>query len=223
MESPKAPLPMLRHRNTLAQSFLDLNLDQNVRIIDIACGTGIVAEELREHGFTNIDGLDPVQGYLNVAQSKNLYKNVFKNFVDEKVPTPIEDDTYDVMICCAGFFQGLISPRAFPELIRITKRGGIMLWNIAEGYEHYGKDYAKYDEIVDTLVSQSRWNFYCPIQTLTNFVFTDSGAAYLSANTLADNGIAMWNKFPALREASTTRMASNVAQLISRAFPMEVT
>eukprot|EP00095_Tigriopus_kingsejongensis_P012219 maker-scaffold3155_size9965-snap-gene-0.1 protein:Tk12219 transcript:maker-scaffold3155_size9965-snap-gene-0.1-mRNA-1 annotation:"pre-mrna-processing-splicing factor 8" len=31
-----------------------------------------------------------------------------------------------------------------------------------------------------------------------------------AANTLVDNGIAMWNKFPALREASTKRMASNV-------------
>eukprot|EP00095_Tigriopus_kingsejongensis_P004673 maker-scaffold938_size78735-snap-gene-0.15 protein:Tk04673 transcript:maker-scaffold938_size78735-snap-gene-0.15-mRNA-1 annotation:"PREDICTED: uncharacterized protein LOC103511797" len=30
-----------------------------------------------------------------------------------------------------------------------------------------------------------------------------------AANTLVDNEIAMWNKFPALREASTKRMASN--------------
>eukprot|EP00095_Tigriopus_kingsejongensis_P006962 maker-scaffold406_size180810-snap-gene-0.26 protein:Tk06962 transcript:maker-scaffold406_size180810-snap-gene-0.26-mRNA-1 annotation:"helicase with zinc finger domain 2-like" len=30
-----------------------------------------------------------------------------------------------------------------------------------------------------------------------------------AANTLLDNGIAMWNKFPALREASTKRMALN--------------
>eukprot|EP00095_Tigriopus_kingsejongensis_P011401 maker-scaffold68_size422247-snap-gene-3.20 protein:Tk11401 transcript:maker-scaffold68_size422247-snap-gene-3.20-mRNA-1 annotation:"PREDICTED: uncharacterized protein LOC100905950" len=30
-----------------------------------------------------------------------------------------------------------------------------------------------------------------------------------TANTLVDNGIALWNKFPALREASTKRMASN--------------
>eukprot|EP00095_Tigriopus_kingsejongensis_P001496 maker-scaffold124_size330879-snap-gene-2.10 protein:Tk01496 transcript:maker-scaffold124_size330879-snap-gene-2.10-mRNA-1 annotation:"AGAP009769-PA" len=35
-----------------------------------------------------------------------------------------------------------------------------------------------------------------------------------AANTLVDNGIAMWNKFPALREASTKRMASNI-QLIT--------
>eukprot|EP00095_Tigriopus_kingsejongensis_P007453 maker-scaffold574_size133225-snap-gene-0.17 protein:Tk07453 transcript:maker-scaffold574_size133225-snap-gene-0.17-mRNA-1 annotation:"thrombospondin" len=33
-----------------------------------------------------------------------------------------------------------------------------------------------------------------------------------AANTLVDNAIALWNKFPALREASTKRMASNKSQ-----------
>ena len=41
--------------------------------------------------------------------------------------------------------QGLISPLSFPELIRITKPGGFIMWNIATGYEHYGRDYAKYE------------------------------------------------------------------------------
>ncbi|XP_059087662.1 uncharacterized protein LOC131884043 isoform X3 [Tigriopus californicus] len=171
---------IIHHRTTLAQTFLNLRLDKDVRIIDVACGTGIVAEELRSHGYTNIDGLDPVEGYLQVAQSNHLYKKVFKSFIDERVPTPIEDDTYDVMICCAGFFQSLISPKAFPELIRITKKDGVLLWNIAEGYEHYGRDYAVYDKIVDDLLAQKKWRYLQPIQRLKNFVFTDSGAAYLS-------------------------------------------
>ena len=53
------------------------------------------------------------------------FQKVFKNFIDVRIPTPIEDETYDVIICCAGFFQSLISPLAFPELIRITKKGGL--------------------------------------------------------------------------------------------------
>lgn len=65
---------IIHQRTTLAQTFLNLHLDKDVRIIDVACGTGIVAEELRSHGYTNIDGLDPVEGYLQVAQSKHLYK-----------------------------------------------------------------------------------------------------------------------------------------------------
>ena len=47
------------------------------------------------------------------------------------------------------FCKGLISPRAFSELIRITKPGGIITWNIAMGYESYC-DYENYDDIGNT-------------------------------------------------------------------------
>jgi 2-polyprenyl-3-methyl-5-hydroxy-6-metoxy-1,4-benzoquinol methylase len=61
-------------RTTIAEVFLDLNLDRGVRIIDVACGIGVVAEELAPHGYNNIDGLDSSKGYIEVAKSKNLYK-----------------------------------------------------------------------------------------------------------------------------------------------------
>lgn len=58
----------------LSESFLDLGLPNDVRILDLACGVGVVAEELRNHGYINIDGLDPVKGYLATAQEKKLYR-----------------------------------------------------------------------------------------------------------------------------------------------------
>ena len=35
-----------------------LKLDENVRILDVCCGTGLVARYLREKGYTNVDALD---------------------------------------------------------------------------------------------------------------------------------------------------------------------
>ena len=61
-------------RTTLSEVFLELRLPREARILDVACGTGIVAEELRPHGYDNIDGLDPVKGYLATAQDKKLYR-----------------------------------------------------------------------------------------------------------------------------------------------------
>ena len=61
-------------RTTLSEVFLELNLPREARILDVACGTGIVAEELRPHGYDNMDGLDPVKGYLETAQHKKLYR-----------------------------------------------------------------------------------------------------------------------------------------------------
>ena len=65
---------------------------------------------------------------------------------------------------CDILMQGLISPLSFPELIRITKPGGFILWNIATGYEHYGRDYAKYEDDLLNLCRRSShewWNVLC--------------------------------------------------------------
>ena len=61
-------------KTKISDVFLEQNLDKDVRIIDVACGIGIVAEEIASHGYTNIDGLDPSKGYIEVAKSKKLYK-----------------------------------------------------------------------------------------------------------------------------------------------------
>lgn len=37
-------------RVTIGETFLQLNLDKSVRIIDVACGVGAVAEELIAQG-----------------------------------------------------------------------------------------------------------------------------------------------------------------------------
>ena len=71
----------------------------------MACGTGVVGKELREAGYDNIDGLDPSQGYLQEAVAQGIFRKVFRAFIDPETPTEIPDDTYDALLCCAGFFQ----------------------------------------------------------------------------------------------------------------------
>ena len=85
-----------------------------------------------------------------------------------------------VLICGAGFFQGLISIDTLHELVRMTKKGGLILWSIAEGYEHYGRDYARFEQTVDKLVKEGVWRFHCPVRRYQKLVFTDCGAAFLS-------------------------------------------
>ena len=78
-----------RYPETLVEEFLLQGItDKNTKILDLACGPGNVAfivrtscEELvkftniffqlrNEHGYTNIDGLDPSSGLLAAAQEK---------------------------------------------------------------------------------------------------------------------------------------------------------
>ena len=111
----------MAERVTLGETFLKLKLDKSVKIIDIACGTGAVAEELKENGYYNIDGLDPQKGYIEVCKQNNLYQKYYQMGVEPDVKLPIEDETYDVMLCCAGLFRGLMSPMVFPELLRLLE------------------------------------------------------------------------------------------------------
>ena len=68
-------------RVTIGETFLALKLDKSVRILDVACGAGAVAQELVQRGYTNIDGLDSMKGYLEVAQEKKLYNSTYHNAV----------------------------------------------------------------------------------------------------------------------------------------------
>ena len=67
-------MPSLSDRTSLSDIFVSYNLDKNVRIIDVACGVGIVAEEIGRFGYRNIDGLDPQKGYITVVEARGLYK-----------------------------------------------------------------------------------------------------------------------------------------------------
>ena len=177
----------MEERVTIGEAFLNLNLDKSVKIIDIACGIGNVAAELVAEGYENIDGLDPIKGYLEVAKQRKLYQQYFRLSVDPGQNLPIDNDTYDVVICCAGFFDGLMSPQVFPELIRITKPKGILMWNIAEGYEEINKELSKFDQIIDQLRGSKKWDYYQPIQTFNRLVFSDGGASFLKG--LSENGL----------------------------------
>ena len=54
-----------------------------------------------------------------------------------------------------------------------------MIWNIAEGFEDYGKDFVQHDRVVDGLVADRVWKYAEPVRKLDRLVFTDSGAAML--------------------------------------------
>ena len=58
----------------------------DVRIMDMACGVGAVAEEIAMYGYKNVDGLDPIKGYLEAAQSKGIFLLVKKDTSSSKGP-----------------------------------------------------------------------------------------------------------------------------------------
>jgi len=170
-----------RYPETLVEEFLSLDVAKNkdAKILDVACGPGNVAFILKDHGYANMDGLDPSSGLLAAAMEKGLYKKTFCCYVSPDEETPIEDNQYDVLLCSAGMFPGSIVPQAFTELLRITKPGGIIAWNIADGYEGFNDFFLNYNEIYNQLIKEGKWEEVRPVKKLENMLFDDAGYTYV--------------------------------------------
>ncbi|CAH1240917.1 WBSCR27 [Branchiostoma lanceolatum] len=127
------------------------------RILDVAAGTGLCAEELVKKGFTNIDAVDGSQGMLDLAERKQIYHRLICDFVGPN-PLDIENNTYDAIACCAAFAAGHLKEDCLPELIRVVKPGGYIVITFREEWLHHYEDYKdKLEPAMARLQDQGLW------------------------------------------------------------------
>ena len=126
-------------------------LDNNCKILDAGCGTGLVGIELKKCGYSNIEGVDFSQNMLDLIP-QNIYKKLEK--IDLNKTLKFNTNIYDVVICVGTFTYGHVKPQALDELIRIIKNKGIICFTINEGvYEKYG-----FDSKITELTNNKSWN-----------------------------------------------------------------
>ncbi len=83
-----------------ARIFGEFVTNQDVRILDVACGTGLVGDELKKLGFWRIDGTDLSAEMLKVSAERGVYRRTFKH--DFTQPLEISK-RYDALICVGLF------------------------------------------------------------------------------------------------------------------------
>ena len=52
-----------------------VQVPKDCAILDMGCGTGVVANLLKEHGFTNIEGADASDTFIRAAKASGAYKD----------------------------------------------------------------------------------------------------------------------------------------------------
>ncbi|KAJ7390675.1 ubiE/COQ5 methyltransferase [Desmophyllum pertusum] len=93
-----------------------------IKIIDVAAGTGLTGVELNKLGFTSIDALDISQEMLNEAEKKNVYKRfICTQLGDQR--TEIQTGENDALTCVNGLGNNHIPPTALEEMCRIVSKG----------------------------------------------------------------------------------------------------
>lgn len=112
--------------------------DKSINILDAGCGTGLVAEELLNKGFSNFFGVDFSQNMLSLIP-KNLYKRL--DLIDLNKPLKYSDNYFDAVICVGTFTYGHVKAHALDEFIRIIKQNGLVCFTVNEGiYQKYEFD-----------------------------------------------------------------------------------
>jgi len=109
-----------------AASRLRAFLDPDAAVLDAGCGTGLSGEALANAGFTVIDGIDVSQRSLDTAAERGVYRSLRQ--VDmQKLPLPIEDDSYDGLVCVGVLTYLPDSEGTLREFCRIVSPGGRMV------------------------------------------------------------------------------------------------
>jgi SAM-dependent methyltransferase len=103
------------------------------RVLDVACGTGIVARLAAERvGPTGtVAGLDVNAGMLAVARTAAAHGAAIRWYETAAESMPLPDESFDVVLCQLGLQFMADRAAALGEMRRVSAPGGRILVNVA--------------------------------------------------------------------------------------------
>ena len=110
-----------------AQTLSTLAKNNEIKILDVGCGTGLSGFSLKKFGFNSIDGLDLSKEMLKIALDKKIYQMLFNRDLNNLYNF---ERKYDAIIAA-----GVISPaHANPDTIlnsySLLNNKGLMIFSI---------------------------------------------------------------------------------------------
>lgn len=94
------------------------------RILDAGCGTGLMGDWLGILGYTHVEGLDLSEGMLARARAKGRYDALHRQALGAALP--FDTGSFAGVVSTGVFTTGHVGAEALPELIRITRSGGLL-------------------------------------------------------------------------------------------------
>lgn len=104
-----------------------LNLNENTKVLDLACGVGTTSFYLSKKFKCKITGIDISSDLINIANSKLTESNHDKNITfqtADALKMPFPDNSFDVVIAQAFFILIDNKDDALKEIFRVVKPGG---------------------------------------------------------------------------------------------------
>ena len=126
----------------------------DAKVVDFACGTGLVGKYLSESGFTNIVGLDLSPNMLEEAAGKGAYSALQEHTLGDPAAFPTEYKNHFDFVACAGLVNNNhMDYLLFEEMLLSLKKGGHAVFAARFSYMgHYW-----YDQAIQEMHESGRW------------------------------------------------------------------
>lgn len=154
-----------------------VDVDAADRVLDVACGTGIVARAAAERaGPGYVVGLDINPAMLAVAQAESAEVEFVRG---SAVALPFDDDSFDVVLCQLGLQFFPDRGKALAQMRRVLVDGGRLGLSVYGPIEHNPGTLAianALDHYLGTAASQTkRAEHVLSYSTLVHKLITDAG------------------------------------------------
>lgn len=135
----------------VANTFRSLGAIEDSPVLDVGCGTGLLAQALNSDDLT-IDGIDISDAMLDVARDKDQYRHLFK--VDLTRPLEPKFGEYGAILSSGTFTHGHLGPEALVQLLSIASKNALFIVTINK--LHYTR--LGFESTINKLGKQSQVN-----------------------------------------------------------------
>ncbi|XP_026183779.1 methyltransferase-like protein 27 [Mastacembelus armatus] len=104
-------------------------------VLDVACGTGLVAKQMRRHGFGHFVGIDGSEAMLNLARESGSYQDLKQCMLGED-PLPAQCNSFDVVVIVGALSVGQVPVGVVRELCKSAKPGGYVCMTTRSNHDN---------------------------------------------------------------------------------------
>ncbi|XP_078142998.1 methyltransferase-like protein 27 isoform X2 [Centroberyx gerrardi] len=104
-------------------------------VLDVACGTGLVAKQMKSHGFGHFVGIDGSEGMLELAKKTGLYQDFRQCMLGEE-PLPVQWGSFDAVVIVGALSVGQVPVAVVRQLCKAAKPGGYVCMTTRSNHDN---------------------------------------------------------------------------------------
>ena len=102
--------------------FMEVAPDRHARVIDVACGTGLAGQYLKDNGYENIHGADLSAEMMAIADKRQIYLSTWQHDFTKPIKP---DQLYDALLCVGMFSYAVPKISDMHNVVNCVKSGSI--------------------------------------------------------------------------------------------------